>query len=304
MAVLQTNLREAQGKLREMTEDAVHVSPAATTETPTAVSKQPNFGIRHRRGFTVAFVIGILLAMLGALQTSTIPFLSRLAYWQILMLSGAMIGLGVSEAVEQWGRLRTQPFLEMPLIGFLIALPLTLIVIGTSNMFFQSRAPGVQAFAFMFGITFVVSVAMTTLNYMIHWPGKTMPTTATPAIETPTKAVSPQTITEAISGRFAERLPLPLRQQKVIALQAEDHYLRVHLDDGQSTLILMRLSDAIAELPHENGAQTHRSWWVAKDAVQSVTKADGRATLTLGLTLEAPVSRSFYKALNDAGWLV
>ena len=65
----------------------------------------------------------------------------------------------------------------------------------------------------------------------------------------------------------------------------------------------MRLSDAIAELPAGAGAQTHRSWWVAKDAVRGVTKADGRATLTLAEPLEAPVSRSFYKALNDAGWL-
>jgi DNA-binding LytR/AlgR family response regulator len=76
------------------------------------------------------------------------------------------------------------------------------------------------------------------------------------------------------------------------------------LADGQSALILMRLSDAIAELPADIGAQTHRSWWVAKDAVRSVAKADGRASLTLDHAIEAPVSRSFYKALGDKGWLV
>lgn len=284
-----------------MNDDAVHVSPTATVKAPAAetnASGKANFGIRHRRGFTVAFVIGILLAMLGALQTSQISILPRLAYWEILMLSGAMIGLGVSETVEQWGRFRHQPFIEMPLIGFLIALPLTLIVIGTTNMFFKTAAPNAEAFAFMFGITFVVSVAMTVLNYTIHWPGKAI-TAHAPNV--PTHDVAP-----AISNinRFAERLPLPLRQQTVIALQAEDHYLRVHLDNGHSTLILMRLSDAIAELPNDTGAQTHRSWWVAKDAVRGVIKAEGRATLTLDHSVDAPVSRSFYKALGEAGWLV
>ena len=94
-----------------------------------------------------------------------------------------------------------------------------------------------------------------------------------------------------------------MRAEKIIALEAEDHYLRVHFEDGRSTLILMRVSDAIAELPADAGAQTHRSWWVAKDAVRGVTKADGRATLILNAPLEAPVSRSYYKALNEAGWL-
>ncbi len=67
--------------------------------------------------------------------------------------------------------------------------------------------------------------------------------------------------------------------------------------------MLMRLSDAIAELPADQGAQTHRSWWVAKQAVRRVVKADGRATLTLDGGVEAPVSRSYYKALGDKGWL-
>jgi hypothetical protein len=94
-----------------------------------------------------------------------------------------------------------------------------------------------------------------------------------------------------------------MRNSTIIALEAEDHYLRVHLGDGRSALILMRLSDAISELPPNVGAQTHRSWWVAKSAVRGVTKADGRATLALDGPLKAPVSRSFYKALNDAGRL-
>lgn len=273
-----------------MTETAVHVSPTASPLSP----KEASFGARHKRGFVIAAIVGLLLTFVGALETGDLPFLPRLAYWEILMLSGAIVGLGVSEGVEKWGRLRAKPQLEMPVIAALIALPLTFMVVGTSSLFFGTRAPSVQALGIMFGITFFISLVMTTLNYFIHWPCKVI-------AETPQATHTPQS--EAITNRFADRLPLPLRSSKVIALQAEDHYLRVHLEGGQSTLILMRLSDAIAELPKDTGAQTHRSWWVAKDAVRGVTKADGRATLTLNAPLEAPVSRSFYKALNDAGWL-
>lgn len=277
-----------------MTDNAVHVTPM----TGAVSSKEATFGARHRRGFVIAAVVGLLLTFVGALDTGDLPFLPRLAYWEILMLSGAMIGLGVTEAVEKWGWLRSNPPLEIPLVAVLIALPLTFMVVGTSNLFFQTRPPSLEALAIMFGITFAISLAMTTLNYLIHWPARGAKAADAADNTEPDRnnAVSPP-------SRFADRLPLPMRAEKIIALEAEDHYLRVHFEDGRSTLILMRVSDAIAELPADAGAQTHRSWWVAKDAVRGVTKADGRATLTLNAPLEAPVSRSYYKALNEAGWL-
>jgi len=64
----------------------------------------------------------------------------------------------------------------------------------------------------------------------------------------------------------------------------------------------MRLADAIVELEGLEGAQTHRSWWVARAAVTSVERADGRAVLTLKDGAEAPVSRGYARALRAAGW--
>ena len=102
-------------------------------------------------------------------------------------------------------------------------------------------------------------------------------------------------------ARFIDRLPFKLRGAAIRAVSSEDHYLRIHTDRG-SDLILMRLSDALTELEGLEGAQTHRSWWVAKDAVRDVSRGDGRATLTLEGGVEAPVSRRYAKALRDAGW--
>lgn len=276
-----------------MTENAAHAAPTAEVKAPTAA----DFGVRHKRSYLLAIGIGIVMAIIAPLQTDQIALLPRLAYWQILMLSGATLGLGITELVERWGRLNRLPWLEVPLIGILIALPLTLIVMGTTAMFFGAQAAGIIRFSYNFGITALISVAVTALGHAINGDkhiDQHIPPSAVLVAETPKP---PQ------SNRFAERLPLPLRSLPVIALQAEDHYLRVYLADGQSTLILMRLSDAIAELPDEAGAQTHRSWWVAKDAVRSVVKSDGRATLKLDNAIEVPVSRSYYKALGNAGWL-
>ena len=280
-----------------MTDNAVHGSPTAAKVSP----KEAGFGIRHRNSYLLAIGIGVVMAIIAPLQTDQIDLFARMAYWQILMLSGATLGLGVTEMVERWGRLRRWPWLEVPLIGTLIALPLTMIVMGTGAMFFGTQASGVFRFSYNFGITTLISIAITALGHAINGnKGGEVP--APPRATAAATETAPPPKPE--SNRFAERLPLPLRTLPIIALQAEDHYLRVHLEGGQSTLILLRLSDAIAELPVETGAQTHRSWWVAKDFVRSVTKADGRATLKLDHTIEVPVSRSFYKALGDKGWLV
>ena len=273
----------------------------APTETDTG------FGARHKRSFLLAIGIGVVMAIIAPLQTDQIPFLQRFVYWQILMLSGATIGLGITELVERWGRLSTLPWIKIPLIGVLIALPLTMIVMGAGAMFFGTQAAGVFRFGYNFGVTALISIAITTLGHMIDGgkAGAPQAIATTPAQPEPKPKPEPDPEPAPLpdSNRFAARLPLSFQHQPVIALQAEDHYLRVHFKGGQSTMILMRLSDAIAELPTESGTQTHRSWWVAKQAVRNVTKSDGRATLMIEGGVEAPVSRSFYKALGDKGWL-
>ena len=276
-----------------MTENAVHASPTAAQSTPAAAG----FGVRHRRSYLLAIGIGIVMAIIAPLETDQIGLLPRLAFWEILMVSGATLGLGVTELIEGWGRLRRWPWLEVPVIGILIALPLTLIVMGTTAMFFGAQDTGLIRFGYNFAITALISVAITALGHMIHGNKSNDVPSLTPVVTLAIITTIPK------ANRFAERLPMPFRSAPVIALQAEDHYLRVHFQNGQSTLILMRLSDAIAELPADTGAQTHRSWWIAKEAVRSVVKGEGRATLNLDHAIKAPVSRSFYKALGDAGWL-
>ena len=94
----------------------------------------------------------------------------------------------------------------------------------------------------------------------------------------------------------------PRLGDQVLALQGEDHYVRVHTPLG-SELLLMRLRDAVADLEGRAGEQVHRSWWVAREAVGAV-RADGRRlTVTLTNGIEVPVSREAAPRLRRAGWL-
>ena len=90
-------------------------------------------------------------------------------------------------------------------------------------------------------------------------------------------------------------------QKPVLALEAEDHYVRVHTPSG-SELVLLRLADAAREMGNTPGARTHRSWWVARSAVKTVNRASGKTSLTLLNDIEVPVSRGYLAELREAGW--
>lgn len=88
---------------------------------------------------------------------------------------------------------------------------------------------------------------------------------------------------------------------EVLALQMEDHYVRVHRPAG-SELILMPLGRAI-EAVEADGLRTHRSWWVAAHAVTAVEGNARSMRLRLSNGLVAPVARSAVTHLKAAGWI-
>jgi DNA-binding LytR/AlgR family response regulator len=100
--------------------------------------------------------------------------------------------------------------------------------------------------------------------------------------------------------RLAKRLPSALARD-IQALTVEDHYVRIHTATG-SHLVLMRLSDAIAEMDGVEGLRVHRSWWVARKAVRSVHLNGRGGRLILHDGLQAPVARSALSVVRAAGW--
>jgi len=105
----------------------------------------------------------------------------------------------------------------------------------------------------------------------------------------------------AMSGSFPRallsRLPNRLGEE-IVALEAEDHYLRVHTTLG-SELVLMRLSDAVAAIEPDLGLQVHRSWWVAHDAICEFIRSGQRPHLKLRNGLVVPVGRTYSAAVRS-----
>ena len=102
---------------------------------------------------------------------------------------------------------------------------------------------------------------------------------------------------------FLGRHASTLAGHRLRALQAEDHYLRIHTDGG-SVLVLMRMRDATAELGDGAGWQPHRSFWLASDAGGHAMRRGQAWQIALDTGLTVPVSKSAAQAMRKAGYIL
>lgn len=262
-------MREPPAKLREPHGLAVRASRMAHEQW---------------RTFAVAAGIGVFLALVGAFGTQSAPFVPRVIYWVALMTGGSVIGVVAGTLTSQRPRLGESTILRWAVIAALVTLPVTVFVWWFTGWMFGGRGP--DSLPYFLGATAIVTGPVTALMMLVNNPG-------------PATHAAPE---GAPRIRFMDRLPPKLMGGAIHAVEAEDHYLRVHTSKG-ADLILCRLADAIAELEGIEGAQVHRSWWVARAAVSAVKRDGARVTLALPGGVEAPVSRPNVKALKEAGWI-
>jgi hypothetical protein len=276
---------------------------APVTDSKNSPASQPATGLTGRavsilRGSLIALGLGVIFAWLGVYGTTQIPIVERVIYWTGLM------GLGISAAALVnpliFDRLMkdSHPSLQIAAVALIISVPITiglLVIEATEDGTFAQPAWWWTQYFYVV----IVSALLTTGGWAIDRlnGAKAMARSANTA---PGGEASLASVTSALA--FADRLPPKFRAAEIHAVSAEDHYLRVHTSAGE-TMILMRLADAIRELGGLEGMQTHRSWWVARQGLAETAKGDGKVTLKLKSGAEAPVSRTYQKAVKDAGWL-
>jgi hypothetical protein len=241
--------------------------------------RQVPLAIRHA-GTAVA--LGLLLGFLGPFRTgTTLDPPVRYAFWLGLALFGYACVLAARLVVQR----PASPTLRLLAITLVSAVPQTFAAAWALSMVQPGRAFGPLHLVTLFGPVAVVQLGLA----LAASRSATRPLPATPS--PPSERAAPA---------FLERVPARLGRE-LIALEAEDHYLRVHTALG-SELILARLSDAVAQLEAFDGLQVHRSWWVAADSVLGTVTQDGRTALRLKNGLTAPVSRTHLPAVRDRRW--
>jgi hypothetical protein len=236
------------------------------------------------RDVAMLLCAGVFLAVLGPFGSITARPLIRFIYWPAVIVGGGVIGIVVDELIGRrlaspWTRWFVDSLVMTPFVTVLVAFA-SWVAYGPSSLRFVLTGTVWQVF--------VISLVVMGVRQLIS------ERSAEPTV--PAQVEGP-----AADAAFRRRLSAKRREARLIAVEAEDHYLRVHTDAGDE-LITMRFADALAELACVPGFQAHRSWWFAKDAIEDVRWSRGRGEARLAGGLTAPVSRTYAKDLKDAGW--
>lgn len=255
---------------------------------------------------TVAVAVGLMLALLGPFGSFDLPFPVRLAYWVSLTIGGYVVYRPAMALAEMLAERLDLPRAAMWAAGCLVAtVPMTFLVWLASGLSGARDALTLEGAGIYYGNVLVIAAIVSLVFWIFNERAERQAPVPSmgPAIHPPALQASAEVPVKATaaSAPFLERMP-PHLGRDLLALEMQDHYVTAHTMAG-SSLILMRMRDAISELSGIEGTQVHRSWWVARAAVRDVTRDGRNIRLVLARGLVAPVARSRIDALQDAGWL-
>ncbi len=251
----------------------------------------------------VMSVIGIFIGFLSPFGMDRLPLLLSISYW----VSTCLCGYFVYMPITQLGEWILSPVIAIHWLRFaisaLIASVVMSFVVPVINwLFFTVPLDYSTQFWLIFPkaiiIGTVLSIATIIKDHMQRQ--QVMLKESEQKIEQIQENDDDKV--EQQLQQFIEQLPVEKRGQ-LICLEMSDHYLKVHTDKGHH-LLLLRFKDALSMLDLVDGMQTHRSWWIAKNAVKSVKRDGRKIILVMNNQLEVPVSKTYLDEVKNQHFYV
>jgi hypothetical protein len=214
----------------------------------------------------------------------------RVAYWAgVFLVCGLAFGLAFRLSAPRAHRAGVPAWAWIPAMALVVGIPLA----GATRLMAAALWPAIRQSVGpieWYGQTVVVSLVYVAFYAVLR--GRVGRGVATPL---------PPGEGQSGGPRILRRLP-PRLGRDLLCLSMEDHYVRLHTTRG-SALVLMSLGQALEEVRGLEGLKVHRSWWVARRAVEGVVEDGRNLRLKLAGGLTAPVSRASVARLRAAGWL-
>jgi hypothetical protein len=230
----------------------------------------------------IAAIAATFMAFIGPFGTWKESLPERLGFWIIGVVGSVWIGFGLDLCLRRIAWFRDRPTTR--------ALANVTVFAAPAGLIASAAAALIQGLPIDWALYWqtVPQILLVGMGFvgLFHLAARRNAPAASPSPADPT-----------IGGL----LPLKLSGARLLAMEAEDHYVRIHTDRGAS-LVLMAFETALAKVAHLDGTRIHRSWWVARAAVVGIQRGDGRATLSLSGGIQAPVSRRYARLLRSAGW--
>jgi hypothetical protein len=244
---------------------------------------------------------GAVMAALGPFGLYPVPFWTRLLFWIPAVAAVAGLILGTEALLRRHiGTGWPGPARAAAAIA-LAAVPAVLLIQVLLTLVIGMEAPFAPAtLGARYGQILLVGLVLTGfLRVLRERRAAAAPLPADAGI--PGAAAAESTAEPAIAVFLRSTAP-ELAGAALLALEAEDHYLRIHTDRGRA-MVLMPIGRATEMLAAVPGQRVHRSYWVADAAVDAVERSGASVTLRLRGGLAVPVSKRLLPVLRQQGWL-
>lgn len=237
------------------------------------------------------------LAIAGPFGTfASMGLADRALFWGAVTATAFLMAAGFAFVLDRYlSHLTT--LRRAVIMGLAMAIGFTPFLHGIKLVFLDGRPSPLGPL----GMAVAVFVVPLAVGMVRAWPEPAR--TAAPPDPDPDPAPAPDPVAEqAVADvgeavpeqRLIDRLDVSVRG-RILTVSGRDHYVDLRTDAGEAAL-LMRFSDALRELDGVEGAQIHRSHWVADAAVLGLERRAGKLVVVLRSGPSLPVSRTFQKA--------
>lgn len=177
--------------------------------------------------------IGAFLAVIAPYETGALSAGPRVIYWLVCTIGGGAIGIGIDRLIGRWMRSGWRRQLAAAIV---MTPPVTLLVLANGTAL-SNQAVNVTSVVNLVWQVFVIALPILVIRGL--------------AWRRPVTIVETRTIIEppmpAAEATFRRRLSAKRRIARLIAVEAEDHYVRVHTGEGYRVgdAPLRRCSDGV-----------------------------------------------------------
>ena len=245
------------------------------------------------RRIAISLSVGAFVGFLAPFGMHQAPLWISLTFWMSTCLLGYVIyspTIALFDWFLQpwlariWQRVAAGAFAASAVMSFVVPLMVWL--------FFGNPVIYSEQFLSVFSKTFLIGGVITLISFMRERSAQLKD-------ELETVKDTHQTVANKAVEEFIATLPIDKRGE-LLCLEMADHYVKVYTDKGHH-LLLMRFKDALTALDNYDGLQTHRSWWVARNAVVKVQKEQRKLQLVLSNDVIVPVSKTYVERVKQAG---
>ena len=272
------------------------------------VSTKRHFTLRELHAIAVSPRLWLTFALVVALFTVIGPFGTgermfvgmRFAYWLILHAIAWSISITFAVITDVYLPAGLGHRALRTMTGSLIAaLPVALSLQGL-GMAFEGHAFSAASLASDFSITLPLCALFCLLTWLTmsdRLPPETALEKGAAPLQTGATATEPAPLLLRLN---------PANRAALLRLSSDDHYTEVVTRRGRE-LVLIRFTDALAELGTTPGLRVHRSHWVADEHVLAARREAGRLVIVaidgeripVSRTYEADVRQRFGKTIRD-----